>query len=39
MATTYTGVKYKRTEWEKAVSDLKVWLETMKSTIPSSVEK
>lgn len=34
MATTYTGQKYKRTETEKAKSDLKVWLENMKSTIP-----
>lgn len=38
MATSYTGVSYKRTEAEKAIADLKVWLETMKSTIPVTVE-
>lgn len=37
MAATYTGRTYKRTEWETARTDLKVWLENMKSTIP--VEK
>lgn len=34
MASQYTGRAYKRTEVEKALADLKVWLETMKSTIP-----
>lgn len=35
MAKTYTGQDYKRSEWEKAKADLKVWLETMKSAIPT----
>lgn len=39
MATTYTKVQYKRTEWQKAVDDLTAWMELMKSTIPTTVEK
>lgn len=35
MAQHYTGRTYKRTEADKAKADLKVWLETMKSTIPA----
>jgi len=34
MASTFTGRTYKRTEAAQAEADLKVWLETMKSTIP-----
>lgn len=34
MATHYTGKTYKRSQAEAARADLKVWLETMKSTIP-----
>ncbi len=42
MATEYTGQKYgprKAGEKERAIKDLEVWLQTMKSTIPSSIEK
>jgi hypothetical protein len=35
MAKEYTGQDYKRTEAERARADLKVWLETMKSAIPT----
>jgi hypothetical protein len=34
MVERYTGQKYKRTESERAKSDLTVWIETMKSAIP-----
>lgn len=37
MATEYTGQKYKRTEKERAIQDLKVWMETMKSALPTEV--
>ena len=36
MATEYTGQAYKRTEADRARADLKVWLELMKSTIPTT---
>lgn len=35
LCTQYTGQSYKRTEIDKARNDLKVWIETMKSTIPT----
>lgn len=35
IAKEYTGQDYKRTEIERAKADLKVWLETMKSAIPT----
>lgn len=35
--TPYTGRTYKRTEWAQAQADLKVWIETMKSAIPTEV--
>jgi hypothetical protein len=35
IAKEYTGQDYKRTEFERARADLKVWLETMKSAIPT----
>ena len=35
MATQYTGQKYKRTEAEKAMADLNVWFQTMKSALPT----
>lgn len=35
-ATRYTGVSYKRGEYDLARADLKVWIETMKSAIPST---
>ena len=34
VASTFTGVQYKHTEIAKAVSDLTVWVETMKSALP-----
>lgn len=30
----YTGKTYKRTEAERAMADLTVWIETMKSALP-----
>lgn len=38
LATRYTGQVYKRSEHERARSDLKVWIETMKSAIPTRCE-
>lgn len=38
MAKEYTGQTYKRTEVERARRDLKVWIETMKSAIPTEVK-
>lgn len=38
MATVYTGVVYKNKDAEKARADLKVWIETMKSAIPTIQE-
>jgi hypothetical protein len=35
IAKEYTGQDYKRTEAERAKADLKVWLETMKSALPT----
>jgi hypothetical protein len=35
IAKEYTGQDYKRTEFERVRADLKVWLETMKSAIPT----
>lgn len=37
MAKQFTGQTYKRTEWERAQRDLKVWCETMKSALPVEV--
>ena len=37
-ATRYTGIAYKRGEYDQARSDLKIWIATMKSAIPSTVE-
>jgi hypothetical protein len=34
LVTYYTGKTYKRTESNKAIDDLTVWIETMKSAIP-----
>jgi len=36
-ATVYTGQKYKRTEHERAQADLRTWIETMKSALPTEV--
>jgi hypothetical protein len=30
----YTGKTYKRTEGERAIDDMTIWIETMKSAIP-----
>jgi hypothetical protein len=35
IAKEYTGQDYKRSEWQRAKDDLKVWLETMKSALPT----
>lgn len=37
MVKEYTGQTYKRGEFDRARSDLKVWIETMKSAIPTTV--
>lgn len=37
MAKEYTGQTYKRGEHERARRDLHVWIETMKSAIPTEV--
>ena len=34
LASQYTGNKYKRTETEKALDELNVWFQTMKSSLP-----
>ncbi len=34
MAGHYTGQKYKRGEHDRAIADLTVWIETMKSALP-----
>lgn len=35
MAKQYTGQDYKRGEHERAMQDLTVWIQTMKSAIPT----
>lgn len=37
-ASEYTGQKYKRTEAERAITDLTAWIETMKSALPITHE-
>jgi hypothetical protein len=37
MCERYTGKKYKRGQHDEARADLKVWIETMKSAIPTEV--
>jgi hypothetical protein len=39
MATPYTGRTYKRSEAEQARRDLNVWVQTMKSAIPSETTR
>lgn len=34
LAHQYTGQKYKRGEHQRAIDDLTVWIETMRSAIP-----
>lgn len=36
MAERYTGRTYKRTEWEQARADIRVWVQTMKSALPTT---
>lgn len=36
LASEYTGKKYKVTEKQKAMDDLKVWFTTMKSALPET---
>jgi hypothetical protein len=38
MATQCTGQTYKRTEIERARADLKVWIATMKSALPTETK-
>ena len=38
MVQRYTGKQYKRGQFDVARADLKVWIETMKSSIPVSKE-
>ena len=37
-ASQYTGIKYKRTEADKARSDLKHWISLMKSALPTEIK-
>ena len=34
MTKRYTGQTYKRGEYDRALADLQVWIETMKSALP-----
>lgn len=38
-ATELTGQKYKRNEGERAMRDLTVWIETMKSALPTETRE
>lgn len=37
-ASKFTGIKYKRSQAAQARADLKIWIELMKSTIPTEEE-
>jgi hypothetical protein len=39
MVKRYTGETYKRGEFDRAIKDLIVWIETMKSAIPTTHEE
>lgn len=39
LAKRYTGQTYKRGEFDRARADLKVWIETMKSAIPTETRE
>lgn len=39
IAGEYTGKKYKRSEKQQAMDDLKVWFETMKAALPQSTRE
>lgn len=38
IVTTYTGKRYKRSEWEKAQQDLEVWIKTMHVALPIEIQ-
>ena len=39
MATTYTGKQYKRGQYDQARADLTIWIDTMRSALPVTVEE
>lgn len=39
MVTGYTGKKYKRTEVDRALRDLEIWIATMRAALPVIEEK
>lgn len=38
LAGKYTGQKYKRNEYDRVVQDLTVWIETMRSALPTVID-
>ena len=38
LASAYSGQKYKRGEFDRAMQDLTVWINTMRSAIPITIE-
>lgn len=38
LAGEYTGKKYKRGQYDAAVADLSVWIETMRAALPTTVD-
>jgi len=39
LAEHYTGKKYKRGEFDRAMADVTIWINVMKSAIPVTVER
>jgi len=39
LATQFTGQKYKRGEYDRAMADVQVWISTMESALPAIEEK
>ena len=39
LASKYTGQKYKRNEYDRVIKDLTVWIEMMRSALPTIVDK
>ena len=39
MATHYTGKPYKRGQYDQARADLTIWIDTMRSALPVTVEE
>lgn len=39
LATEFSGVKYKRTEAQRAIDDLSIWIATMQSALPITSDK